>query len=565
MNEYQSKLFIECLQSAGITETPIEWNDTLVKEFLLKKNLNYSYIYNQYLIIKYTFEYISLEKNINKYEQAYINFELTHTKKSSEFTIISNLEKIISEVINEYAIARYSILYKNIPHIALPLSLINFNCKVPQELMQDFLQKSTRAQPREQDSLDTLQQITFEKFKLNLKLATIFRCSLLQVTNNARHEPRVGLAAEVPYTDGTTMIINSLLFNLLNDAIFLNKLPDTKPTKLFYKKNLSICDLYDNKNYSYPLWTIKPKNRLTQAFLSKVNVMDKKIKLAELVHTINYLNCVQFVIDENFFFKLKQKIEAGKAFLKVTEYGNTTKSPKYMHTILDDALEITTDETYIADGIILKDCNDYLEFKLINTQIQRLLKYFNGSFYLRYILDNRTRVYVQQWPVNYQLNHFVRHIIKFKEVTSLYSIYRKFFYSKEYLEHKAIYKLWKSNSLDCSRLKEALSKHKVNFNVEPITHKNIPTEAELTQLLFIESMLTVLLSLAPKQVISPQEKITYISGLISQAPNLDNILDESNSLFTEIFNKQEISFLKKKNNSSKYTFQKYGRYLMSRR
>lgn len=177
------------------------------------------------------------------------------------------------------------------------------------------------------------------------------------------------------------------------------------------------------------------------AFLSKVNIKDKVITLPELVHTVNYLNCVQFTVDENFFLKLKQYIEAGKTFIKVVEYGATTKFPKYIHTMLDDALEITTDETFIADGIILKDCNDYLEFKLINIQIQRLLKYFNGCFYLRYILDNRTRVYVQQWPINYQLNHFIRHIIKFKQKMDVYSIYKKFFYSKEYSEYKTIYKL----------------------------------------------------------------------------------------------------------------------------
>lgn len=225
----------------------------LIKEFLLQKNLSYAYVYNQYLIIKYVFKYISLEKKINKYEQNYINHGQMYDKKSFEFIIISNLEKILSEVINEYTIARYSIIYKNIPHVALPLSLINFNCKISQTLIQDFMQRGGSARLYDQNSSEALQQLTLEKFKLNLKLATISRCSLLQAINNARHEPRVGLAAEVPYTDGTTIIINSLLFNLLADMLFTSKLPDIKPVKLFFKKNLSICDLYDNKNYTYPL------------------------------------------------------------------------------------------------------------------------------------------------------------------------------------------------------------------------------------------------------------------------------------------------------------------------
>jgi len=90
-----------------------------------------------------------------------------------------------------------------------------------------------------------------------------------------------------------------------------------------------------------------------------------------------------------------------------------------------------------------------------------------------------------------------------------------------------------------------MCKHNIDFSVE-LTHNTIPTEAELTQLLFIESMLTVLLSLAPKSIVSHQAKINYFSSLISQAPSLANLLDESKLLFTDIFNKKEISFLKKK-------------------
>lgn len=153
------------------------------------------------------------------------------------------------------------------------------------------------------------------------------------------------------------------------------------------------------------------------------------------------MNSVCFRINNTHFLEFKEAIESSVCFKKILQHHMHTKTTKLIHTILDDNLEITSDESSTFDTLNTKNTNDYLEYNLIISQLTRLLKYSNGIFFLKYVLDGRSRIYVYQWPINYQLNHFIRNIINLTKIDDVYSIYKNFFASAEYAEYGKIYHL----------------------------------------------------------------------------------------------------------------------------
>lgn len=162
---------------------------------------------------------------------------------------------MLSLLSNEYTQKRYSILYKTIPHVAVPLSLISFSCQASDAFLTELaLKKSSRSsKPLSLDMLKLIKQELIEDLNLNIKLATISRCNLLQITNNARQASRVGLAAEIPYTNGSTIIVMNTLLKILENLLLTKKLPHSKAQKLAFKENGTIFHLYDNLNFSYKI------------------------------------------------------------------------------------------------------------------------------------------------------------------------------------------------------------------------------------------------------------------------------------------------------------------------
>src|ERR1700709_634166 len=63
---------------------------------------------------------------------------------------------------------------------------------------------------------------------------------------------------------------------------------------------------------------------------------------------------------------------------------------------------------------------------LLQKQFSRIKEFNNGEFYLNHLLDFRTRVYVENYPINYQLSHLVRVVIKLSQKVNVNKIFNKF-------------------------------------------------------------------------------------------------------------------------------------------
>jgi len=92
-------------------------------------------------------------------------------------------------------------------------------------------------------------------------------------------------------------------------------------------------------------------------------------------------------------------------------------------------------------------------------------------FYYKYILDNRTRIYVKSNILNYQLNKFVRHLLTIEE-QNIFDSYLNFFKINEtYLKYKIFTYQHFKNEFDCENSKNITD----CFSFLRIKHNNLQT------------------------------------------------------------------------------------------
>lgn len=524
-----------------------EMDDDVAQLLILREGCEYTQLFNQFLIIKYLWDFVSIEVNINKHEHLLLAHNKQILKRSEHVFIFTNLEKILNPLINEYTRARYNLLYLEIPHLAIPLSAVHFHCQIPRDLLATLvLERTSRISPKTTtQALSVAEQEVQEDVNLNIKVTTIHRCSLLQITNNARKISKTGLAAKVPFTCGSTLIVDNVLFKKLNKMLLTSKLPHSKAQKLTFRENGSLAHLYDNLNFSYKIWITKFKNKIDPNFLNDDSLKKHSFDISSLTCIINHLNNVSLHINSSLFLEFKKLIEASDSYKKILLHHTCTKTTKLIHTILDDNIEATSDESLEFSTLNTKDTNNYLEYTLISSQLDKLLKYANGAFFLKYVLDGRSRVYVHQWPINYQLSHFVRNILELAKMDDNWVIYKKFFESPEYVQYKDVYNLWKIHTIDYTKAQSLLNVHEANINLAEIALLKPNCSQSLKKLLLAESLLNTLASLAPNSYVTFQSRIDYAADWLHQRASLDEFLTEKKRFVDSIFNKDDFSQIKK--------------------
>jgi hypothetical protein len=88
------------------------------------------------------------------------------------------------------------------------------------------------------------------------------------------------------------------------------------------------------------------------------------------------------------------------------------------------------EEIIISDNIEMESDNQIKNFinsaavyELVKKQIKEI---GSNDFYMNYLYDSRTRIYCENWPINYQLNHVVRNVIILKKEHNIGEIFEEF-------------------------------------------------------------------------------------------------------------------------------------------
>lgn len=151
---------------------------------------------------------------------------------------------------------------------------------------------------------------------------------------------------------------------------------------------------------------------------------------------INNLNSTELAVDIKLYSNLVKNIKNLELIRNLSKFkiiGDDT-----VKTQSSANIEISYDDTYIDNQLTKKNINDYAEFELICNQLDTYITYNNNALYLKYNLDRRSRIYVNQWPVNYQLNHLVRTILKIKNTPDYVKVYTDFFNSEYYKQYQTL-------------------------------------------------------------------------------------------------------------------------------
>ncbi len=85
--------------------------------------------------------------------------------------------------------------------------------------------------------------------------------------------------------------------------------------------------------------------------------------------------------------------------------------------IISDSIEIE------SDNQIKNFINSAAVYELVKKQIKEI---GSNVFYMNYLYDSRTRIYCENWPINYQLNHVVRNVILLKKEHNIGEIFEEF-------------------------------------------------------------------------------------------------------------------------------------------
>lgn len=405
-------------------------NDNYVIDFLLKSK-NATTKINTYLLIKHYMDFCNITSELNSLESMYYN---SITTGSRELNICINISRILYNFVNEYAflyIKQYSdddtLIFKTLSSLYFPLNITS-------QIINTVRESSKKQYYKHLNDEELSENILY-----TVKLATIHRCSLLRIFNTSDRESPDSLKT----LKGNTIVFDRKLLNKQITPFHIqNRQPSSIKEPLKYIKSNTIADLIDNSNFNYNLWLLKDSNRIPKTFIQEAGLDKISFDLKKITKVINFLNSTKCAIDNWFFDKLVSSIDADYALLNINkefasikvqklELGGVVQTHKHTNTIYIEQ----TDNSKI---------DEYIQYTLLKKKVQYIKHDF---FYFRHCLDQRTRIYTNSWPINYQLNHIVRASLILPKKSTNIKIFRSFFKSANYTKYGSIAKFWTYNRI----------------------------------------------------------------------------------------------------------------------
>lgn len=382
------------------------------------------------------------------------------------------LEKIINESIKKDIILRARDFT---PWVCINLdSLYSQNClyDIDLELVKNIL-------PRTKNP-----DVAIKIISNNILISTLSRCQYITLYNRQikKHYPSI-ISDKINFTKGYLVCIDPLLVKECLKLIYRRKLYCRKPINITSTAK-TLRDALSNKYFSNPIW-------LKEIYIKTCNTPDTPFDVTKLTEIINILNSQKLSYNMNLFNMIYNHADK-----------NTNPSLMSKNRLIEYIYKIeqSAENTYIE----ISD-NDRLQLnisstsilELIKHQYERITKYNNGFFYLNYKLDNRTRIYVYNYPLNYQLMHVVRLTMKLVDDVDFKIIYDKF-------KNHPLIKPFISYIINHTLLQKKI-------NIDAFLFNNSVLIDDITDGWSIkkECWIHILSKLSPKKIITLDKKIEY--------------------------------------------------------
>ncbi len=411
---------------------------------------------------------INYSNKINKIEEmVYLNMsELERIN-----TIDINVLKITETTINE--LIKTDLEIRGGSDVWLTKNLDSFyQIKLDHIKIDENL--SLKILPRTKDYSLRLKIIT-----TNIIISTLHRIEGVVLYNKTvKAEYPEEISSKINFTKGYLVCFNKKCVEAFKNYEYIRKKIKFEPIviKEIDSKVETVLDVLNNKNFSSPIWIKNINLDYNKIKNIKIynNILYDKFESEKVLDVLNFLNNTELRVNMEIFDKIdkianKSSILDSSIISKNTLKNNIYQIGKDMdEVIISDNLEMES-ENQIKNFI-----NSAAVYELVKKQIKEI---GSKAFYMNYLYDSRTRIYCENWPINYQLNHVVRNVISLKNEHNIGKIFEDFTkdnYIKEIIND---YKI-----LIIDKIKEETKKKLIKYineNFEWKIEENYDTEVKI--------------------------------------------------------------------------------------
>jgi hypothetical protein len=360
---------------------------------------------------------IDYSKNLNLIEEL-VYFGMSEEERNN--CIDLNVLKITETTINE--LIKTDLEIRGGSDVWLTKNLDTFyQIKLDHLSINEVLSK--KILPRTKDS-----SLRLKIINTNIIISTLHRIHGVVLYNKTiKDNYPEDISSKINFTKGYLVCFSKECVDAFKNYEYIRKKVKFEPiiVKELDSKILTVLDALDNKNFSSPIW-IKNINIDYKCinFLNVYNnILNDEFKSDKMLKIINFLNCTKIKIDFEIFNKID--IIANRSLILDSSIISKNTLKNNIYQIGKDVEEIIISDNLEMDNNnqIKNFINSAAVYELIKKQTKDI---GDKVFYMNYLYDSRTRIYCENWPINYQLNHVVRNVILLEKKHNIGEIFDNF-------------------------------------------------------------------------------------------------------------------------------------------
>lgn len=460
---------------------------------ILIKNKN-EVEFNFILILKYLYNDLNFDLNNNLEKDLYtiLNFNEIELR----WAILKNFQILLESIINELVGFDIDLLKKKDIWIGKNLDSF-FNIEFSHLDLNENVLKKLLIRTKDYD-------LKYKIIIYNLVVSTLERSKKIIFFNKLKKKNYPSdLLNSINFTKGYLICVPWDLIIIFKKLLYVRKYPLNSPLKIKILKSTSFLDSLKNETYNSSIWlkkislsdVINYKYKLYVHLNNEDVIFNKNYDINKIINIINYLNSIKLKYNKKMFDTIFAILNDDFIFQKSSITKNSLKGDIYMLNFTNEEEVIFLDEKNNSQNLIAS----FAILELIKKQLSRF-----DYFYLSYRFDSRMRIYVYQWPINYQLNHIVRNILLIEnklDVDVLYTNFINHWIVKEYFNKNYLFLY--SNTLLIDKIINFINDFFI-WKIDLTIEKN-----SIKTLLKLECFIINLIKISPSNLQNLEEKIIF--------------------------------------------------------
>lgn len=447
-----------------------------MKNFKHFDTIDFEYKENRKIFEEHFKDILSYDKLNNVEEFFYNNLK----PEERRLKILKNFQLVIEKIINEFIKKDIIMRTSNSVWVCINLDSL-YSPNIDYSLEYSVLKQIF---PRTKNY-----ELALKMVSNNILLATLSRCDLIvlynrQVKSNYPKE----LVDEIKFTKGYVVCFHPRFVDICKNLYYRRKIYHREPV-VVETTAIIVSQALNNNYFSSPVW-------LRNSPIEVNEFLNTEFDSKKITKILNILNGQKMKVSMDIFTEIYKYAEITGINSDCVITRN--KLSKLIYEIRQkeetEYLEISDDvktnfQKIISSASILE---------LMKSQYERILKIDGGFFYLSHRLDSRTRIYVHNYPINYQLIHIARITISFYNESKIKIVLTNF------KTHPLFIDMWDFI------LKEVFLQNKIDIDSFLIEEK-ILIKGSLEEILIKkECWIQILNKVAPKKIRKTADKIKFM-------------------------------------------------------